>query len=318
MRSSEQRLRQQAGYIMLMLLLTMAMLIIGFAIIAPTIAFEIKRDRDEELVHRGVQYTRAIRAFSKKTGRYPRQLEELRNTNGLRFIRKLYKDPITGKDFKLLHMSDIPVPGQTTPNLNSSDAQAGGAGSNGDGTAGGTADSNSANPAAPVQPPSVGNSGAASAGSGFAGSSSTGSFSTGSSSGSSLNGSSPTGLASASGSAFDAGQQPGLLIFGVASTSKAKSIREFDHKKHYNEWLFFYDPRYDLGYEIKGPTSLSMTGGAMQTQPGIPGAQNPGAMNPGSQNPGFQSQGFQNSGSQTNGNQSFGAPSSPSSPLPQQ
>jgi type II secretory pathway pseudopilin PulG len=299
---------------MLMLLLTMAMLIIGFAIIAPTIAFEIKRDRDEELVHRGVQYTRAIRAFSKKTGRYPRQLEELRNTNGLRFIRKLYKDPITGKDFKLLHMSDIPVPGQTPTNLNSSDAQAGAAGSNGDGTAGATADSNSGNPSASVQPPSVGNSGAASAGSGFAGSSSTGSFSTGSS----LNGSSPTGLASASGSAFDSGQQPRLLIFGVASTSKAKSIREFDHKKHYNEWLFFYDPRYDLGYEIKGPTSLSMTGGAMQTQPGIPGAQNPGAMNPGSQSQGFQNQGFQNSGSQTNGSQPFGAPSSPSPPSQQQ
>ena len=34
-------------------------------------------------------------------------------------------------------------------------------------------------------------------------------------------------------------------IVGVASTSKAKSIREFNHKNHYNDWQFIYDPTMD-------------------------------------------------------------------------
>ena len=31
-------------------------------------------------------------------------------------------------------------------------------------------------------------------------------------------------------------------IVGVASTSKAQTIREFNHKNHYNQWQFIYDP----------------------------------------------------------------------------
>jgi len=61
--------------------------------------------------------------------------------------------------------------------------------------------------------------------------------------------------------------QPGLLIFGVASTSKAKTIREFDHKNHYKDWLFFYDPKYDRGLEIKGPTSLTLPSPSLLAQP---------------------------------------------------
>ena len=67
----------------------------------------MKRDREEEMIHRGVQYSRAIRRYVKKTGRYPTRLEELENTNNIRFLRKRYKDPITGKDFKLLHVGEV-------------------------------------------------------------------------------------------------------------------------------------------------------------------------------------------------------------------
>ena len=67
----------------------------------------MKRDREEEMIHRGVQYSRAIRRFVKKTGRYPTRLEELENTNNIRFLRKRYKDPVTGKDFKLLHVGEV-------------------------------------------------------------------------------------------------------------------------------------------------------------------------------------------------------------------
>ena len=100
------------GYIMLTLLLAMALMVIFAAVIVPSITFEIKRDREEEMIHRGVQYSRAIRAYYKKFGRYPTKIEDLENTNNLRFLRKRYKDPLNCKnsqcaDFKLLHFGEV-------------------------------------------------------------------------------------------------------------------------------------------------------------------------------------------------------------------
>lgn len=97
---------QESGYILLTLLLVVTLLIVGFAVILPTVSFNIRRDREQELIHRGVQYTRAIRAYYKKFGRYPTRIEDLENTNNLRFLRKRYKDPVTGQDFKLLHFGE--------------------------------------------------------------------------------------------------------------------------------------------------------------------------------------------------------------------
>src|SRR5690348_12784405 len=98
-RRDKRNRRQDEGYILLTLMLMCAMVIIALAAVGPQLTHQIKRDREEEMIHRGVQYSRAIRKFYKKTGRYPVRLEELENTNNLRFIRKKYKDPITGEEF---------------------------------------------------------------------------------------------------------------------------------------------------------------------------------------------------------------------------
>ena len=59
------------------------------------------------MIHRGVQYSRAIRDYYKKFGRYPTRLEDLDNTNNLRYLRKHYKDPLNkNKDFRLLHFGE--------------------------------------------------------------------------------------------------------------------------------------------------------------------------------------------------------------------
>src|ERR1700751_5116656 len=107
-RSSRGSRNGESGYILLVLLLTVAVLSIGFAVVIQGLEFQIRRDREEELIHRGVQYSRAVRKFIKAFGRYPNSIEELENTNNKRFLRKRYKDPITGKDFKVLHLMDIP------------------------------------------------------------------------------------------------------------------------------------------------------------------------------------------------------------------
>src|SRR5215469_502803 len=102
---------QQSGYILLVLLLMIAVLTIGFLEATKYdlqyTVLQNKREREEELIHRGAQYSRAIRSYFKKFGRYPARIEDLENTNNIRFLRKRYKDPITGKDFKLLRMNDV-------------------------------------------------------------------------------------------------------------------------------------------------------------------------------------------------------------------
>ena len=105
--------QSEQGYILLLLLLTVCIMTIMVATAVTTIKFQIRRDREEEMVHRGVQYTRAIRAYYRKFNRFPAKIEDLENTNQLRFLRKRYKDPITGKDFKILHVGDV----QTTSNV---------------------------------------------------------------------------------------------------------------------------------------------------------------------------------------------------------
>jgi type II secretory pathway pseudopilin PulG len=258
--------RSEQGYILLTLMLVSCLLIIAAAAIVPSIAFEMRRAREQEMIHRAVQYRRAIRLYAKRTGRFPAQLEELVGSSDIRYIRKLYKDPMTGKDFRLLHYADVqpfttpPVnPSSPSPDGQSSDSQ--------------SSDPQTANSPSPASQTSFSQASAANSqdsSSSFAQSSLqqgasrslNGTFSTNSFSANSFN--------SDSSNSGTSGQQPGQLIFGVASTSKAKSIREFDHKSHYNDWLFFYDPRNNIPFEIIAPNSLIPPTIQLQSQPGQP------------------------------------------------
>ena len=61
-------------------------------------ARSIQRDRDLETFHRGMQYRRAIQLYYRKFHAYPPNVDALVNTNDIRFLRKKYIDPMTGKD----------------------------------------------------------------------------------------------------------------------------------------------------------------------------------------------------------------------------
>src|SRR5215813_11346502 len=236
------RRQQEQGYVLLTLLLIMAVMGIVAATLVTDIKFEIQRDREQEMIHRGVQYSRAIRAYYKKFGRYPATLENLENTNQMRFLRKRYKDPLTGKDFKLLHFGEVkmgvmgmgggPIAGAST------------LGSNGALNPNNSSNSSSpfgSNPLASSTP--YGQTGQAQQKT-DANSAQTGDAGTDT-------------QKPSSGAANDSGDQSssdqpaqtfgGLPIVGVASTSKQTTIREFDKKKKYNEWSFVYDPNMDRG-----------------------------------------------------------------------
>ena len=93
---------------LLAVLFMMAMMVIVAMAMAPSFVQQMKRDREEEMIHRGTEYARAIRKYYKKFGNYPSNLEQLDNTNQIRFLRKRFKDPLTKDgEWKLLHYGDI-------------------------------------------------------------------------------------------------------------------------------------------------------------------------------------------------------------------
>jgi len=102
------RKRRDSGHLLLAILLMMALMVIAATYEAPRMVQQLKRDREEEMIHRGTEYARAIKKYYKKFGAYPTSIEQLENTNNIRFLRKRYKDPLT-KDGKwvLLHYTDV-------------------------------------------------------------------------------------------------------------------------------------------------------------------------------------------------------------------
>lgn len=273
------RVRKQSpehGYILLTLLLVMALLAIAATVVAPSIVFQVKRDREDELVHRGIQYRRAVRLYVTKTGRYPNTPEALLGSADFRYIRKLYKDPITGGDFRLLHMGDVqPGVGLGTPIQSNQN--------NGtDSSNNASAQSVDGQPTLTTAPDQQSPTNSSKQQADDSTVSSTGGVSTAgtSSFGTSSFASSFAAAVSAANTSTTGNQQPGLLIFGVASKSKDRTIREFNKKNHYNDWWFYYDPRANAGYEVKGPTPPAMAIQNPINPPGSPaGSTLPGFQN---------------------------------------
>ena len=241
----------ESGYVLLTLLLVVALLIMALGALVPPIAFQIRRDREEELIHRGVQYSRAIRAYFKKFGRYPTKLEDLESANNLRFLRKRYKDPINGQDFKLLHFGEVKMFGSPIAGAaaiaGANPAQASPFGSPKDP---GLTSSPSGLGAAP--PPTNAADPNAQAGANQAPGTDS----------SQVPGTPPA----RSGDSNGFGGQPsgptfgGGPIVGVVSTSKKEGVREFNHKKKYEEWQFIYDPSTDRGGLLSTPSQPPLQG----------------------------------------------------------
>jgi type II secretory pathway pseudopilin PulG len=197
---------KESGYVLLALLLTMTLMLIALSVEAPRIAQQIKRDKEEEMIHRGKDYATAVKRFVHKNGgRYPASVEQLENTNHIRFLRKKYVDPMTGEsDWKMVHVGEaeikIPAPnpglsggGGQNPGLFGSGGPNTGAGGLG---AGDGSQNNSALPIT-VNTNPLGN-----------------------------------------GQTLGGGQ-----IIGVASVSKKQGIKEFNDKDEYDQWYFVYDLR---------------------------------------------------------------------------
>jgi type II secretory pathway pseudopilin PulG len=228
----------EAGYLLITLMLFVTLLVIAATAVLADLKRQMERDREEEMIHRGVQYTRAIRRYYRKTGTYPTTLDQLESsTPGMRFLRKRYKDPVTGQDFRLLHMQDVVTAfGQritgalTVAQMNRSHAG---------GDSGTTGDSTSSTSSTNADGQQTGNSGSTTP-------PADGSQQSGNS------GASTSPFTSISGQPGDPNIGGGPIV-GVASTSTKESVRIYDKKDHYKDWLFAYNPQADRGGLIVGP-----------------------------------------------------------------
>jgi len=95
----------QRGFALLFVFLMAACAAILFYMELPRAAFESQRVKEDMLIERGEQYARAIKLYVRKWNKYPANLEELENTNNVRYLRRRYRDPISGKDdWRLIHV----------------------------------------------------------------------------------------------------------------------------------------------------------------------------------------------------------------------
>lgn len=238
---------RQSGYVLIVIMLMMVLLVIAVTAIAVREATQIRRDREVEAVHRGTEYARAVKRFYRKFGRYPARIEELESTNNMRFLRKRYKDPISGDDFRILHYGEqksVPRGLFGAPFGAGSGGSAGGAGGGiagavlgsamGGGQAGGQRGG---------QPPAAGTPAAS------------------------------MGSTLGSGQTFGGGP-----IIGVAGVKDQASLKDWNGKTNYKDWEFYYDPRFDTQGQQPGigpGNPAGQPGGIPQPQGSPLNPQNP-------------------------------------------
>ncbi len=96
--------RSESGFALLLVFLMAAILAIALYTEIPRVAFQTQRQKEQMLMERGEQYKLGIRRFMQANSRLPANLDELEKLNNRHFLRRRYKDPMTGKDeWRLIH-----------------------------------------------------------------------------------------------------------------------------------------------------------------------------------------------------------------------
>ena len=94
MRASPRPLRgPRQGYNLVVLMVLITIMNVMIAIALPTWSKVMQREREKELIFRGLQYAEAIRVFQLRQGRYPISLRELIQIEP-RAIRQMWTDPL--------------------------------------------------------------------------------------------------------------------------------------------------------------------------------------------------------------------------------
>lgn len=194
--------RGEAGYTLAALVIAVTVMSILVAAALPYWSKVIQREKEEELIARGLQYAEAIRVFRARFGRLPTTLQELMDVKP-RSIRQLWRDPMTesgewGLIFESGPTPVAPIPGQQ--------------------------------PVDPNGRPTGGPQGPTGGGNSLFGP------------GSAVDAAEPTlPTSNLAGSTEDGATVTLGPIKGVVSLSKKQSIKIFFDKDQHNQWQFTYD-----------------------------------------------------------------------------
>jgi type II secretory pathway pseudopilin PulG len=218
-RPTPTRKTSEEGYILLWVMFLLVVFTIGLSVAVPVVAREIQLDRERETMQRGKQYIRAVQLYYRKFHAYPPNPDALVKTNEIRFLRKKYIDPATGKDdWKPVRYGQNKAP-----------------------TAMGFFGQPLAGNASTIA--GIGPSGGST-------SSTTSSTSTSSTTSSSIT-SSTSSSSSTNGQTFG-----GAGIIGFTPGGTKSSILIYKKKTHYNDWEFVYDPLADIKTQTGSGTGL--------------------------------------------------------------
>ena len=269
-RGTETERQGEQGFLLVGLIVAIFLILLALGVAAPKVAQNLRREREVEAIHRGNQYVRAIRLYTKRgTGPYPATIEQLEKTTNIRYLRQRYVDPITGKDdWRLIHVGEAkttvkgffgqPLAGLATgpgagtgspigsnaggaagsgqTGLTSVFGSSGGGGGYGASSSGGLGSSSGG--LGSTSGGGLGGSGTLGASSGGLGSSAAG---TGS--GSTIGAS--AGIGGQSASTFSGSAQP---FVGVGIPKEGDSITILNEQTTYNTWEMIYDPRIEQLY----------------------------------------------------------------------
>jgi type II secretory pathway pseudopilin PulG len=266
---STARRRQQAGYTLLMVVFMVAAMIIAAAAAAPNILTQGRREKETEMVWRGQQYVRAIGLYYRKFGKYPTKVEDLtKQTNGVRFLRQAYTDPMNKDDgswrfiyvgpngqlIGSLRQTSLLQTALTTPGMGALSALGGGL--------------------QPLSPPAL---------------------TTGANQAPGIGQPGQQQNPAAAPNSLQSQLQPltgpvlGGNIIGVGSKMKQPSLRIYLGGETYQEWEFIWNPTGQIALPLQAPVNpnANPTAAPNATNPNgpTPNGPNPNGMNPNPPNP---------------------------------
>jgi type II secretory pathway pseudopilin PulG len=243
------------------LIVAIALILLALSVAAADMAFTVRAERERESVRRANQYVRAIRLFYLKTQHYPGSMQQLKNTNMVRYLRQEYTDPLTGKEYRLIGVGQNktqvkgffgqPLAGIAGAGLGAlAGAQSTGMGASATPTGPGGTSGTDATLGANGTTSGATNS----ATSGPGGTGTSGGLGTGAAT-------SPFGTPGGTGSSGP--------FMGVGSNAKGSSILVINEQTTYETWEFLYDPRIE---QLKAAAALNGGAGTMGGQtPGTSG-----------------------------------------------
>jgi len=252
-----------------MVVFMVAAMIIAAAAAAPNILTQGRREKETEMVWRGQQYVRAIGLYYRKFGKYPTKVEDLtKQTNGVRFLRQAYTDPMNKDDgswrfiyvgpngqlIGSLRQTSLLQTALTTPGMGALSALGGGL--------------------QPLSPPAL---------------------TTGANQAPGIGQPGQQQNPAAAPNSLQSQLQPltgpvlGGNIIGVGSKMKQPSLRIYLGGETYQEWEFIWNPTGQIALPLQAPVNpnANPTAAPNATNPNgpTPNGPNPNGMNPNPANP---------------------------------